>query len=130
MTRKMLWRRSPGYVLEQSLMVATPLYPEHPLELGLIALYPTGVLIVTAGYEWDGPSGPTVDTDSTMVASCVHDALYSLMAAKLLPMSARSTADLMLRELMLSHGAGWLRAWYFWAAVRLFGRLYIGRKDG
>ena len=38
-----------------------------------------GTLIVREGYAYDGPSGPTIDRDENMSASCLHDALYQLM---------------------------------------------------
>ncbi len=37
------------------------------------------LLQIDAGFGWDGPSGPTVDTDNTLVASLKHDALCLLM---------------------------------------------------
>ncbi len=37
------------------------------------------ILQIGAGFGWDGPSGPTVDTDNTLVASLKHDALCLLM---------------------------------------------------
>ncbi len=39
----------------------------------------SGWLFVTQGYAWDGPSGPTFATKSTLRGSLVHDALYQLL---------------------------------------------------
>lgn len=36
-------------------------------------LYPDGTLRIYAGFAWDGASGPTFDTKSSMRASLVHD---------------------------------------------------------
>ena len=38
-----------------------------------------GSLYINGGYEWDGPSGPAIDTDNFMDGSLVHDVLYQLM---------------------------------------------------
>jgi hypothetical protein len=46
-----------------------------------------GLLVILSGYAWDGASGPTIDTDSTMRGSLVHDALYQLMRQGLVPRS-------------------------------------------
>ena len=38
-----------------------------------------GSLVIYKGYEWDGPSGPAIDTDNFMDGSLIHDMLYQLM---------------------------------------------------
>ena len=52
-----------------------------------------GRIIIKKGYAWDGASGPTIDTKSSMRASLVHDALYQLIRLKLLPFSYKAIAD-------------------------------------
>lgn len=123
--KRHLWRRAPGFVLEHRLSQYVGLSAGADVHLPHVHLSAFGVLTLTPGFEWDGPSGPTLKTLSTMRASAVHDALYSLIKAGLLPRETRKVADAMLRKLMLKDGAGHLRAWYFWLAVRLFGWLYV-----
>lgn len=104
-----------------------------------------GLLKVRAGYHWDGPSGPTMDTPSTMESSLVHDVLYQSIRERMLPYSRRKDADQIFHRLMkkgvhdaLPYVKGWnhflhntgvwlarrlgtVRAWYFYQAVRWFG---------
>lgn len=84
-----------------------------------------GSLRIREGFSWDGPSGPAVDTPRTMRASLAHDALYLLIRVGALPWSVRALADATYRALLLAHGVHPFRAWYHWAAVRLFGGLYL-----
>jgi hypothetical protein len=71
-------------------------------ELGLIHLSADGVLTIKAGYRWDGASGPTFDTPSTMFASLVHDALYQLMREEAIGQEWRLRADDLLGRIMKS----------------------------
>ena len=80
-----------------------------------------GLLIVRAGYAWDGPSGPIVDTPSAMSASLAHDALYQLMREQLLPRNLQEAADRTFRALCIAACMPGWRAWYSYHALRLFG---------
>ena len=53
-------------------------------------LYREGKLELHRGFVWDGPSGPTIDTQGWMRASAVHDALYrALKEDRLRPQAYR-----------------------------------------
>lgn len=80
-----------------------------------------GRLRLRAGYSWDGPSGPTVDTKSFMRGSLVHDALYQLMREGKLDIGYRKRADQIMREINLEDGMSKFRARYTYWAVRKFG---------
>lgn len=84
-----------------------------------------GVLHLLAGYAWDGPSGPALDTKDFMRASLVHDALYQLMREGHLPMEWRKSADQIMHYICLEDGMLPFRAWYVYQAVRLFGGQYM-----
>ena len=77
-------------------------------------------LVIEAGYAWDGPSGPTVDTKNFMRGSVVHDALYQLIREGHLPRSQRKYADELLRKMCREDGMSRLRAWWVYRGVRLF----------
>ena len=81
-------------------------------------------LTIYQGYAWDGASGPTIDTENSMRASLVHDALYQLMREGNLAKSYRIVADEMLHSLLLEDGMSWIRAWYWYQGVRRFGGNY------
>lgn len=94
---------------------------------GYVALYPTGLLEIAYGYSWDGASG-AIDTVSVMRASLVHDALYQLMRESDLNISNREACDQLLWSLMKEDGVNWLRAWYIYRAVRMFGDVFAQHK--
>ena len=52
-----------------------------------------GVLVIRKGYAWDGASGITIDTRSSMRLSLVHDVLYQLIRLGVLPRSFKAIAD-------------------------------------
>ena len=79
-------------------------------------------LLIKEGYAWDGPSGPTVDTQSFMRGSLAHDALYQLMREGSLAPSSREASDVVLRDVCLQDGMSKFRAWYVYKAVRYFAR--------
>ena len=83
-----------------------------------------GELTIHAGYAWDGPSGPTVDTKDFMRGSLIHDALYQLMREGLLPHEWREKADQVLYTICREDGMNWWRAQMVFSAVRLFGDSY------
>ena len=101
-----------------------------------------GSLNIAHDYMWDGPSGPTIDDQTNMRASLVHDVLYQAMREDLISRELyRKAADQELRRLMIKDGLAWLgdpktvikdtplnRAWVrtraqaYYVAVRLFGK--------
>jgi Protein of unknown function (DUF1353) len=100
----------------------TELRPNEIIEIRpVITLDPNGLLTIKKGYAWDGPSGPTIDTPNFMRGSLVHDALYQLMRAELLPQANREYADILLREVCIESGMSRSRAWVVYFAVRRFG---------
>lgn len=78
-------------------------------------------LTIAKGYAWDGPSGPTIDTLTWMLASVIHDALYQLMREGVIPRSCRDDADKEMYGICVAEGMFILRAWYSYHGVRLFG---------
>lgn len=78
------------------------------------------VLTIKKGYCWDGPSGPTWDTLSSMRASLVHDALYQLIRMGMLLPRYREPSDLELQRTGLEDGMWRWRAWAWYKAVSNF----------
>lgn len=88
-----------------------------------VKLYRGGALEIQAGYAWDGPSGPTIDTLNFMEGSMVHDALYQLIRAKLIPNVddiERHAADAELEHHNKAAGMSWLRRKWVNLGVRTF----------
>ena len=78
-------------------------------------------MVVVTEYAWDGPSGPTIDTDNSMRASLIHDVLYQAIRENGLTCEFRRRADLEFRRILKSDGMSFPRRWIWWSAVRLFG---------
>jgi len=104
----------------------------------LAKLLKTGRLSVYQGYQYDGPSGPTVDTPAFIVGSLPHDVLYQMLREDLLIDAPRICnvyppdyyvefeklrllADQTMREVNIKNGMSKFRAYYTYKAVRVFG---------
>lgn len=72
------------YTREQELLQTT-IYPNEDIVTEYVTLYTSGLLQIEENYMWDGPSGPTIDTDNSMTPSLGHDALAQLMRMEVLP---------------------------------------------
>lgn len=116
------YRRIIGYKYE--------LHDDYSLDVGILGfrieteylkLSEAGVLTIKAGYAWDGPSGPTIDTKDFMRGSLVHDALYQMIRERLLPPKYKDTADHLLREICLEDGMPDFRSNYIYLGVNKFG---------
>ena len=123
---KVTWK----YQLKRDVVFKTNIKGAACTVPGYIYLRQDGILIVKAGYACDGPSGPlplggifgfdgTIDTEDFMAAAVLHDALYQLIREGAIR-HARAKADEILRLTAIEDGMGTFRAWYVWAAVRLF----------
>ena len=105
------------YQLTRDYTVRLPIAGQE-FEHDYFALYADGTMIIRAGYAWDGPSGPTIDTKSFMRGSLVHDVLYQAMRLELLDRSWRETADRILKEICIEDGMWKWRAQMVYVAVR------------
>lgn len=90
-----------------------------------IELRADGGLTLRKGYAWDGPSGPTIDTASSLRGSAGHDALYQLISLRAIPPDKRVLADIDLRRWCIEDGMLELRANAWYNAVRAFGGAHI-----
>ncbi|RMH63088.1 MAG: DUF1353 domain-containing protein [Calditrichaeota bacterium] len=109
------------YQLTQPYALTIDAIADEAIDTPFVRLSMEGKLYIAAGYAWDGPSGPTFDTDTFMRASLVHDALYQLMRLRKLPEDKRAYADELLYRLCIEDNMNRFRAWYVYKAVRWFG---------
>jgi hypothetical protein len=70
---------SKKYILTKTFVVHTKVKPKHTIFTSYCGFLTRGVLVIYKGYEWDGPSGPAIDSDNFMDGSLVHDLLYELL---------------------------------------------------
>jgi hypothetical protein len=61
------------YQLTRPYAVQTGIIPPCRIDYEFFTLYENGTLVVKSGYAWDGASGPTFDSKSSMRPSLVHD---------------------------------------------------------
>jgi len=94
-----------------------------------INLSPEGLLMISKGYAWDGPSGLTIDTKNSMRGSLVHDALYQLIREKKLPKEVRPLADEELKRICREDGMSKARSWVWFKAVRDFASFAANPKN-
>jgi hypothetical protein len=92
-----------------------------------------GMLVVEAGYAWNGPSGPTVDTPASINASLPHDVVYQCICTGLLAASYKPSGDAILHRLMREYPAKFqtwanIRARYYLWGVQLGGWWATRRK--
>lgn len=118
------------YRLPETEMFQTQITPSELLETDFITLNTDGVLTLSAGYAWDGASGPALDTPSFMRASAVHDALYQLMKIGLLDIDRWFKPSN--KEMIIwakKDGMPWIRQKWCYAAVQTFGKKYMNRNN-
>jgi len=104
--------------------------PPTPIRTRYFSFLKNGVLTVEIGYRWDGASGPTIDTISTMRGSCCHDIPYQMFREGTLSREFKENADRTLQLMLMEdyHPENifeevWstTRAGYYYQAVNLFG---------
>lgn len=72
----------------------------------------TGFLIVSPGFDFD-PSGPTIDDETNIRASCIHDALYKMIRWGVLIPESRKFADVVFDRIAKKDGMWWWRRKYY-----------------
>lgn len=111
------------YKLYNEFSIMTDLPPGYMIDHRYFSLV-NSRLVIKESYLWDGVSGPGIDTQSTMIPSLVHDALYQAIRIGSLPLEARKKVDLYFRKLLRHQGIGAVRSTYYYFAVRVFGAMY------
>lgn len=89
-----------------------------------------GKLRIREGYCWDGASGPTLDTENSMIASLIHDCLYQFIKLGLLDKKYRKIIDVTFKRQLIASGMSKVRANAWYRSVRLFGGIWLkgGKK--
>jgi hypothetical protein len=85
-----------------------------------LGMTPSGTLIIREGYMWDGASGPTMDSECSMRASLLHDALFQLIRLNLLPLKIKPIADKLFHDILIHDGMAPIRAMFWYEAIQHF----------
>ena len=109
------------YRLKEDFFIYLPELLNYSIQTPYIQVKPNGHMMITEEYAWDGASGPTIDTKTSMRGSLAHDALYQLIRLGHLPESFRRVADTILRRICLQDGMWPIRANAWEWAVNNFG---------
>ena len=117
------------YQLTSNYVCHVGIKPEKAIYSKYISLQPDGFLVISQGYCWDGPSGPTVDTPSFMRGSLIHDALYQLIREEKLSQDDRKQADIELKIACKEDGMGKIRIACTYFAVRKFAKFAADPKN-
>ena len=119
---KLFYKAGFKYQMVKPLTVVTKIKPKFYINTRYIELLTNGTLHIRTGFVWDGASGWTVDTKSSMRASAVHDALYKLIRIGRLDMvGVREQADEEFLRLCLEDGMWEWRARVWFRALRIGG---------
>lgn len=122
------YKRNYKYELAEDLELNTGIRPRRTIQLGHITLDKNGTLMLRKGYLWDGPSGPTVDTEDSMRGSAGHDALYELIKQGLIAEHWYPQANKDLLRWLKEDGMWWWRRRLWYRAVEVFGEAYSSRE--
>ena len=117
---KIHYRSGYKYQLVGSYRLQIQIKPNQPIDTEYLSLTTDGMLTIKDGYAWDGPSGPTIDTKSSMRGALVHDAGYQLMRLKLISRMWRPYFDGLLRDICIEDGMWRWRANMWYDMVRQF----------
>lgn len=127
---KIYYKKGYEYQLEKSFEILTGIVPLQEGGNDFVKINKSGILTLSRGYAWDGPSGPAIHTPNFLRGSLVHDALYQLIRMGVLDETFhRLQADKLLKELVLEDGMNSLRAWWVFKAVHWFGGVYMRNRS-
>lgn len=124
------YRKGYKYVLAENMSAKTLVQIQRNSDVRhpFARLCADGTLHVSAGYAWDGASGPTIDTESSMIASLIHDVLYQMIRDGSLPYHHKEEADRTFYEQCLKSGMNSFRAWVYYKALQKFGHWGTSRR--
>lgn len=119
--RKVNWK----YILEEDYRINLPKKLRmEAVSVDYISIYyrpdnKAHILCIYKDYAWDGPSGPTYDTDGTIKASAAHDAFYQLMRLGHVSIKKRKAVDKLYLKMMKGFGVTFPKRWAHYIGVRL-----------
>ena len=85
-------------------------------------------VVVFKDYAWDGPSGMTFDTPNSMEGSLIHDVFYQAIQDGYILYKYRKISDRIFRDVLKDDGMSFIRRWYWFIGLRLFGGIFMWLK--
>ena len=129
------------YQLTERVFVQTSIRLSEDIITPYVSLLKNGLMILEAGYAWNGPNFPAIHTERSIIASLPHDGGYQLISLGLLLEKYRINLDWLLGELVSLPEKGksikiillncWrkIRGDYYFAAVDLLGGKYAHQVE-
>lgn len=115
------FRRGYKYVVKRDYHIKLDIVPYAPIDVDHMQMDMQGNTVIRAGYPWNGASGPTWDTLTSMAGSLVHDLIYELIRLGLIDAAYKGYADHLLHDICVEDGMWGFRADYWRWAVLKFG---------
>jgi hypothetical protein len=125
----MKYRQGYKYQLHETFFHVLPFAPDHNISTEYIFFDTEGVMRIDKGYAWNGASGPTIDDETNITPSLVHDGGYQLIGEGHLPMKYRKLFDKELKRMCEERGMCDFRADYWYKGVHLFGEGAARQQD-
>jgi len=127
----MKYRKGYKYQLAETDSMQTNIIPPSPIQTEFIALDMSGKLTLISGYASDGPSGPTIDTKSSIKGAFYHDGGCQLIRMGLLPHEPETIAKvhMMAYETWLKSGMYEWRAALWHRELRKFAGFAVNPKN-
>ena len=125
---QVFFKKGYNYQLTRHLVVDTGI-TGFLIETGYITLFKSGLMVMHAGYAWDGASW-FPDFDWIIRGSCAHDGGYQLIRKGHLPMKYRAVFDTLLGKHCDEDGTIKFVANGVTMAVKKFGAAAVAKNSG
>ena len=108
---KTLLHYKSGYKYQTTATITLPtrITPTELIISKWLSLDLAGKLTITAGYAWDGASGPTWDTDNSIIPSLYHDVMAQLLRQELIKQEWLPFVNAEFDDMLKARGMCWLR---------------------
>ena len=127
----MRYRSGYKYQLAEDDWVQTDIIPTSYIDTEFITLDMKGLLGLRSGYASDGPSGPTIDTKSSIRGAFFHDAACQLVRTGHLPYTPEIIAkvNMLAYKIWVADGMWKWRAKNWHGALENFGGFALDPKN-
>jgi hypothetical protein len=99
--------------------------PDKAIKLDWVEIDTKGRVTLKPYFVYDGASGPTIDTLSSVRGVCAHDTIYRMIRLRYLPESFKQVADSLMYDFLIEDGMFQPRAFAWLQGVKLFGNASI-----
>ena len=117
------------YQTTETIILQTRIIPDEPIISKWLYLDLFGKLTIMEGYAWDGASGPTWDTDNSIIPSLYHDAMAQLLRQELINQEWLPFVNAEFDDMLKERGMSWLRRRIWRRGLWLTGGSFANPKN-